>query len=110
MPSPHTCSGIITRSVLALSIFTLVTGILRSSSESRRKKDCGVILRPGPYVCAEWDFGGYPSYLLKSPSATVRSNDARYMAAAQRYISALAKEVRPLLVTHGGPILMVQVE
>ena len=69
-----------------------------------------VILRPGPYVCAEWDFGGYPSYLLKSPSATVRSNDARYMAAAQRYISALAKEVRPLLVTHGGPILMVQVE
>jgi len=69
-----------------------------------------VILRPGPYVCAEWDFGGYPSYLPKSPAATVRSNDARYLAAAQRYINALAKEVRPLLVTHGGPILMVQVE
>jgi beta-galactosidase len=69
-----------------------------------------VILRPGPYVCAEWDFGGYPSYLLKTPAVTVRSNDARYMKAAARYIRALAREVRPLLVTHGGPILMVQVE
>lgn len=69
-----------------------------------------VILRPGPYVCAEWDFGGLPSYLLKTPAMTVRSNDPRYMKAAQRYMNAMAKEVRPLLVTHGGPILMVQVE
>ncbi len=69
-----------------------------------------VILRPGPYVCAEWDFGGLPSYLLKTPKMTVRGNDPRYLAAARRYVSALAKEVRPLLVTHGGPILMVQTE
>src|SRR6185437_5630764 len=68
-----------------------------------------VILRPGPYVCAEWDFGGLPSYLLKTPAVAVRSNDPRYMKAAQRYIDAMAKEIRPLLVTHGGPILMVQV-
>jgi beta-galactosidase len=69
-----------------------------------------VILRPGPYVCAEWDFGGFPSYLLKTPAVTVRGNDPRYLAAAERYVRALAKQVRPLLVTHGGPILMVQVE
>lgn len=69
-----------------------------------------VILRPGPYVCAEWDFGGFPSYLLKSPAATVRGNDPRYLKSADRYVKAMAKEVRPLLVTHGGPILMVQVE
>jgi len=69
-----------------------------------------VILRPGPYACAEWDFGGLPSYLLKTPAMTVRSNDPRYMKAAQRYVNAMAKEVRPLLVTRGGPILMVQVE
>ena len=69
-----------------------------------------VILRPGPYVCAEWDFGGLPSYLLKTPGMTVRSDDPRYMKAAQRYMDAMAAEVRPLLVTHGGPILMVQVE
>ncbi|HEY5087502.1 MAG TPA: beta-galactosidase [Gemmatimonadaceae bacterium] len=69
-----------------------------------------VILRPGPYVCAEWDFGGLPAYLLKTPAMTVRSNDPRYLKAAQRYVRALAAQVRPLLVTHGGPILMVQVE
>lgn len=69
-----------------------------------------VILRPGPYVCAEWDFGGLPSYLLKTPAAAVRSNDPRYLKAAQRYVNAMTKQVRPLLVTHGGPILMVQVE
>jgi beta-galactosidase len=69
-----------------------------------------VILRPGPYVCAEWDFGGYPSYLLKSPAVTVRGNDPRFLKAAARYIDALADQIRPLLVTHGGPILMVQVE
>ena len=69
-----------------------------------------VILRPGPYVCAEWDFGGIPSYLLRSPAARVRSNDPRYQRAAQRYLRALGDQIRPLLVTHGGPILMVQVE
>jgi beta-galactosidase len=69
-----------------------------------------VILRPGPYVCAEWDFGGYPAYLLRNPAVTVRGNDPRYLKAAQRYVRALAEQVRPLLVTHGGPILMVQVE
>lgn len=69
-----------------------------------------VILRPGPYVCAEWDFGGLPSYLLKSPAIAVRSNDPRYLAAAERYVNAMANQVRPLLVTHGGPVLMVQVE
>lgn len=69
-----------------------------------------VILRPGPYVCAEWDFGGLPPYLLKAPAAQVRSSDPRYLSAAKRYIDALAAQVRPLLVTHGGPILMVQVE
>lgn len=69
-----------------------------------------VILRPGPYVCAEWDLGGIPSYLLASPAIHVRSSDPRYQAAAARYIRALADQVRPLLVTHGGPILMVQVE
>ena len=69
-----------------------------------------VILRPGPYVCAEWDFGGIPSYLLKSPAVHVRSSDPRYQLAAARYLRALGEHLRPLLVTHGGPIIMVQVE
>ena len=69
-----------------------------------------VILRPGPYACAEWDFGGFPSYLLKDADLKVRSNDPRFLAAAKRYVDALAREIRPLQVTRGGPILMVQAE
>ena len=75
-------------------------------------KDAGMwaMLRPGPYVCAEWDFGGIPSYLLKDPELRVRSMYPRYMKAAERYMAALAKVVRPALVTRGGAILLVQVE
>ena len=69
-----------------------------------------VLLRPGPYVCAEWDFGGLPSYLLKIPDIKVRCSDTRYMAAMSRYVTRLSKEITPLLCTKGGPILMVQVE
>jgi len=69
-----------------------------------------VLLRPGPYVCAEWDFGGLPPYLLKYPDIKIRCMDTRYMAAAERYISQLAKQVAPLQCINGGPILMVQIE
>jgi beta-galactosidase len=69
-----------------------------------------LILRPGPYVCAEWEFGGLPSYLLKIPDIKVRCMDPRYMEAVNRYIQELAKEVKDLQVTKGGPIVMVQVE
>lgn len=69
-----------------------------------------VILRPGPYVCAEWDFGGLPPYLLRDPTLRIRSMYPPYIKAAERYMARLAAVVRPLLVTHGGPILMVQVE
>lgn len=69
-----------------------------------------VLFRPGPYVCAEWDFGGLPTYLLKIPDIKIRCMDPRYMKAANRYITRLAQEIKPLQVTQGGPILMVQVE
>ncbi len=69
-----------------------------------------VLLRPGPYACAEWDFGALPAYLLRIPDLKVRCLDPRYMAAAERYIRALARVVKPLQVSEGGPILMVQIE
>ena len=69
-----------------------------------------VLLRPGPYVCAEWDFGGLPNYLLSIPGIKVRCEDARYMEAVTRYVGALASQIKPLLVSHGGPILLVQIE
>jgi beta-galactosidase len=69
-----------------------------------------VLLRPGPYVCAEWDFGGIPTYLLRDPDLKIRSMHPQYMQAAERYLERLAPVVRPLQVTNGGPILMVQIE
>lgn len=69
-----------------------------------------VLLRPGPYCCGEWDFGGIPPYLLRYPDIKVRCSDSRYVAAASRYLSRLAKVVEPFQITRGGPILMVQIE
>ena len=69
-----------------------------------------LLLRPGPYVCAEWDFGGLPSWLLSIPDIKVRCMDPRYTEAVERYIKSLALQVKKLQVTKGGPVLMVQVE
>jgi beta-galactosidase len=69
-----------------------------------------VVLRPSPYACAEWEFGGYPWWLLKDSTLKVRSKDQRFMTAYTKYIGELAKQLVPLQVTHGGNILMVQIE
>ncbi|GAA3750115.1 glycoside hydrolase family 35 protein [Terriglobus aquaticus] len=69
-----------------------------------------VILRPGPYACAEWEFGGYPAWLLKDPDMKVRSRDPKFLKAARRWMLRLGKEVAPLQIGNGGPIIAVQVE
>ncbi|HEU6449305.1 MAG TPA: beta-galactosidase [Verrucomicrobiae bacterium] len=69
-----------------------------------------VILRPGPYACAEWDEGGLPWWLLKYDDIKLRSRDPRFLDAAKEYLRAVGKKLAPLQITHGGPILMVQVE
>ena len=73
-------------------------------------EDMWLILRPGPYVCAEWELGGIPPYLLRISDIRLRCMDPRYMAAAERYITRLAEEVRPFQITRGGPLLMIQIE
>ena len=69
-----------------------------------------VILRPGPYVCAEWELGGYPSWLLKDRTLVLRSDDPKYTAAVNTWFDRLVREVSPLLLTNGGPIIAIQVE
>lgn len=69
-----------------------------------------LLVRPGPYVCAEWELGGIPPYLLRIPDIKLRCMDPRYMAAAEKYITRLAEELRPWLITNGGPVLMLQIE
>ena len=69
-----------------------------------------VIVRPGPYICTEWDFGGIPAWLLKEPDMKVRTSDPRFVDAARKYIVEVGKQLAPLQITHGGNIIMTQVE
>jgi beta-galactosidase len=69
-----------------------------------------VILRPGPYVCSEWEFGGLPAWLLKDGDMQVRSTDPKFMQPAQRWLHRLGQELAPLQLNRGGNIIAVQVE
>ena len=75
-----------------------------------QEEDLWLIVRPGPYVCAEWELGGIPPYLLRIPDIKLRCMDPRYMAAAERYIGKLAEVIKPFMVTQGGRLLMIQIE
>ena len=68
-----------------------------------------VLFRPGPYICGEWDFGGIPPRLLKDDVA-VRTMDPRYLAEAEKYLSAIADVAEPFLAKNGGPIVLTQIE
>ncbi len=87
-------------------------GMLDVAAFVRAAAEAGlyVIVRPGPYACAEWDFGGLPPWLLKDCDIRVRTMNARYLEAARKYLIALGKQLAPLQITHGGPIIMVQLE
>ncbi|XP_033744592.1 beta-galactosidase-1-like protein 2 [Pecten maximus] len=69
-----------------------------------------VIFRPGPYICAEWDFGGLPSWLLADENMKVRSNYKPYQDAVDRFFARLLPLVTDLQHSKGGPIIAVQVE
>lgn len=69
-----------------------------------------VILRPGPYACAEWEFGGYPWWLQNEKDLVIRSYNQPFLDSCKNYINHLAAQVKDLQITHGGPIIMVQVE
>ncbi|XP_064201075.1 beta-galactosidase [Anguilla rostrata] len=69
-----------------------------------------VILRPGPYICAEWDMGGLPAWLLNKKDIVLRSSDADYIAAVDKWMGKLLPMIKPFLYQKGGPIITVQVE
>ncbi len=69
-----------------------------------------VIIRPGPYVCAEWEFGGYPWWLQKNRNLEIRRDNKAFLEECEKYISELSKQIVPLQITNGGPIIMVQAE
>lgn len=69
-----------------------------------------VIVRPGPYICAEWEMGGFPSWLLRYPGMKVRCYDELYLSKVRRYYENLFQILRPCLSTNGGNIIAVQIE
>lgn len=69
-----------------------------------------VLLRPSPYMCSEWDFGGLPWWLLKNADVKIRCLDDSFMIPVERYMKRLCEEFVPLLSTNGGPVIAVAVE
>ncbi len=69
-----------------------------------------VILRPGPYSCAEWEMGGFPWWLLKKKDIKLRTQDSYYLERCSLYLHEVGKVLAPLQIMNGGPIIMTQVE
>ena len=69
-----------------------------------------VIIRPGPYTCAEWDLGGLPSWLLKNKNIVLRSSDPNYMPQTLTFLNRAVQSFKNSQITKGGNVLMVQVE
>ncbi|MEK0315715.1 glycoside hydrolase family 35 protein [Cohnella sp. 56] len=69
-----------------------------------------VILRPSPYICAEWEFGGLPAWLLADPELRLRCSDPKFLAKVRAYYDELLPRLKPLLCTAGGPVVALQIE
>ena len=75
-----------------------------------QKNGMYVIVRPGPYVCAEWEMGGLPWWLLKKKDIRLREQDPYFMDRVRIFENEVGKQLAPLTIQNGGPIIMVQVE
>ena len=75
-----------------------------------QKNGMYVIVRPGPYVCAEWEMGGLPWWLLKKKDIRLREQDPYFMECVGRFMRKVGEQLAPLTIQNGGPIIMVQVE
>ena len=69
-----------------------------------------VIVRPGPYICAEWEFGGLPWWIQADDEIEIRCSNMAYIGYFDRYLSKMFEQIRPFLFTNGGPIIMLQCE
>lgn len=90
----------------------VLDGLLDLPRFLRLARDEGlyVLLRPGPYICGEWDHGGLPGWLLADPDIRPRTADPRFTGALDRYLDLLLPPLLPYLAARGGPVIAVQVE
>ncbi len=75
-----------------------------------QKNGMYVIVRPGPYVCAEWEMGGLPWWLLKKKDIRVREQVPYFMERVKIFEQKVGEQLKPLTIQNGGPIIMIQVE
>jgi len=75
-----------------------------------QKNGMYVIVRPGPYVCAEWEMGGLPWWLLKKKDIRLRERDPYFMERVKVFEQKVGEQLSSLTIQHGGPIIMIQVE
>ena len=75
-----------------------------------QKNGLYVIVRPGPYVCAEWEMGGLPWWLLKKKDIQLRERDEFFMERVRIFEQKVGEQLAPLTIQQGGPIIMIQVE
>ena len=74
------------------------------------EKGLMAIVRPGPYICSEWEFGGLPWWIQTDEDMEIRCMNKKYIACFDRYLDRLLAEVKPYLVTNGGNVIMLQCE
>ncbi len=88
------------------------TGILNIAKFIKTAQNEGlmVIVRPGPYICAEWEFGGLPWWIQTNDEMEIRCSNKAYIECFDRYLDRLLAEVRPYLTTNGGNVIMLQCE
>ena len=78
--------------------------------ETAQKLGLYAIVRPGPYICAEWDFGGFPAWLLKDKNIELRCNNEIYLGHVRDFFEKLFSILKPFFITNGGNILAMQIE
>lgn len=83
---------------------------LKHFIELAQQEGLYVIVRPSPYICAEWEFGGLPAWLLNDRTMRIRSRDPQFLAYVRRYYQVLFKILTPLQIDQNGPIIMFQIE
>ena len=83
---------------------------IESFIETAGKSGLMVIVRPGPYICAEWEFGGLPWWIQCDGKIEIRCMNSEYIKYFDSYLDLLLAKIKPLLVTNGGPVIMLQCE